>query len=475
MTSNVVGAIVKSLKISLVVKVINFLINVMIVRFSSMPDLGKIHVNLQLVVSACLFVLKEGFRRAALRESDFANGYHVMVLGLLLTLLLLLPLVVSAYTLLTGERVVLMSILAASIAMEALAELPLFIHVASRGNFTIRYTCDMVSGTVRSVALISVVGIFNDVPLAFATAQLAAAAAVVVISLSGITLSSFSRRFCYPASFSYEMVFMSIQKFFLTEGEKMLSVALLSSTAVGQLALVNNIGSLVLRLIFAPIEDIASSALAVQKKSIQNRKRTLQSVFLIEVSIGLLGLAFGPQCAHAAVFILYGSQWSADSSIVLLLQVYCFLLLLFAINGSLEAYYFAIGDASRIKVSMTVQWFAFAAFILISWLALPSCGPLAILLGNAASMTLRSVCCLPIFDEISDPIHPQMKSVAFMIAVGGVASHLALYLFPWNLLLTWSPLRVAFARCVVVGGVAVLTILFIRKPVAIALSSVNST
>ena len=53
MTSNVVGAIANSLKLSLAVKLVNFLINVLIVRHSSMPDLGKIHVNLQLVISAC--------------------------------------------------------------------------------------------------------------------------------------------------------------------------------------------------------------------------------------------------------------------------------------------------------------------------------------------------------------------------------------------------------------------------------------
>ena len=85
----------------------------------------------------------------------------------------------------------------------------------------------------------------------------------------------------------------------------MLSVYLLPPHAVGQLALVNNLASLLLRIVFAPIEDIASSALAVQKSSAQIRLQTLQSIFLIQVSIALLGLAFGPQTSRAALHILF--------------------------------------------------------------------------------------------------------------------------------------------------------------------------
>ena len=304
-TSDVIAAIAQSLKLTLVVKVINFVINVLIVRFSSMPDLGKIHVSLQLLVSVSLFVLKEGFRRAALRDGDAENGRRIVMLGLLATIGFIIPVGFCAYSYATGERVLLLAVLSAAIVAEALAELPLYLHVATLGCFTIRSTCDTVSGLVRSLALIGGVFIFNDVPLAFAVAQLSASAAVLAIALRRVHVSTFFTRVALPTSLSFEMIIMSVQKLFLAEGEKMLSVVLLSPEAMGQLALVNNVGSLVLRLVFAPIEDIASSAMAVQKTSAQSRLHTLRSIFLIQTSIALLAVAFGPQCARSALHVLY--------------------------------------------------------------------------------------------------------------------------------------------------------------------------
>jgi hypothetical protein len=178
MTSNVVGAIAKSLKLSLAVKLVNFFINVLIVRYSTMPDLGKIHVNLHLVVSACLFMLKEGFRKCALRDVDPDNGLRVMTLGVLVTILLITPCVVCGYTYVMGERVLLMATLTAAIVAEVLAELPLYAQVATKGNLTIRNTGDLIASIVRSVTLIAGMVVMQDVPLAFAVAQLSAAAAV---------------------------------------------------------------------------------------------------------------------------------------------------------------------------------------------------------------------------------------------------------------------------------------------------------
>ncbi len=254
----------------------------------------------------------------------------------------------------------------------------------------------------------------------------------------------------------------------------MLSVSLLPSVAIGQLALVNNVGSLVLRIVFHPIEDIAATALALDKSCAKSRMQTLQSVFLIQVTIGLLGLAFGPQTARAALHILYGSQWSTSESSVLLLQFYCLLLLLFAVNGTFEAFYFAIGDSTRIRTSLAAQWLASAAFAGVAWAALPYYGPLAILMGNAASMILRSACCLPIFSSITDPFHPLLKRVSLSIAAGGAASHLALFILPVTSLSTGSPMRAAIAQCVIVGAVVLLTLASIRRPVFTALSIVKS-
>lgn len=160
---------------------------------------------------------------------------------------------------------------------------------------------------------------------------------------------------------------------------------------------------------------------------------------------------------------------------VQLLQFHCLLLLLFAANGSLEAYYFAIADQRRIRLSLAAQVAAFAVFVIVARVALPSCGPLSILLGNAASMLLRCACCLTIFDRVSDAVHPQLAHVAVRIAAGAAASHAALLCLPPRLLPTDAPMRAAITQCAVVGCIALATVLSIRRRVATALSSVKSS
>jgi hypothetical protein len=158
-----------------------------------------------------------------------------------------------------------------------------------------------------------------------------------------------------------------------------------------------------------------------------------------------------------------------------MLQFYCFLLLLFAANGSLEAYYFAIAEQSRIRLSLASQVAAFAVFVIVAHVALPSFGALAILLGNAASMLLRSVCCLTIFEHVTDPIHPQLSHVALRIAAGAAASHIALLCLPSRFLPPDAPMRTAVTQCGIVGCIALITVLSIRSRVAAALSSVKSS
>ncbi len=159
---------------------------------------------------------------------------------------------------------------------------------------------------------------------------------------------------------------------------------------------------------------------------------------------------------------------------VQLLQFHCLLLLLFAANGSLEAYHFAIADHRRIRLSLAAQVAAFAAFVIVAHLALPSCGPLAILMGSAASMLLRAAWCLTIFDRASDALHPQLAHVAVRIAAGAAASHLALLCLPPRFLPTDAPMRAAVTQCAVVGGIALATVLSIRRRIAAAMSSVKS-
>ena len=463
------------------IKIVSFIISILIVRNSSIADYGKIAVNYQLVVSLPLFLLKEGFRRSALRSEK--HGPVIVLMGVIATVVGFIPLVlVGYYVLVNAESAPVLALIGVALAIEAVAEIPLLEQAVVQKNLTIRTSSEMIANLVRSVALLAVIVWLGDASTAFAVAQLLSAISFLALATRGLkvnaliceqplrTLSATVRSKAVMVPLM-EMVAMSVQKLFLAEGEKMLTIAFLSGEQIGQLGLTNNIGSIVLRLVFGPIEEIAFTALASSKQT-SERKRVLQSVFLVQAAIGLFSVSFGPQVCEAAIFLLYGPDWALDSTVVTMLQFYCGLLLLFALNGALEAYYFAVANSKQVRSSLITQAVAFAGMIGTVWFTHPM-GPISILLGNAVSMGIRIMAACRVFDRASDPIHPALGGILVAVVAGGVASRIALIgTAPYVTSLSVG--RKAIAEIAVMGTVALVTLASIFRKLRSSLMDIKS-
>ena len=473
------SALHESLASALLMKLVSFVISVLTVRWSSLAEYGKVTVNFRLIVSLSLFLLKEGCRRAALRAETLKQGRALILIGVVFTCILSIPVIVVSYDRFvdSGEDFLVLLVIAAALVVEALAELALFEQAAVRKNLAIRNRADTMANLARSLVILAMLLMGFSGTVAYTVSKFIDSCVLLIVGSLGLSSVSHTLGSIVPALQDrkitiplLEMSVMSLQKLFLAEGERMLSLAFFAADDIGLLGMVSNLGSIILRLLFAPIEDIAFTALS-RTKDRKERTRVLQSVLLIELSFGLLALLFGPPVSESALLIMYGTRWSGSTASSLL-QVYCGIILLFAMNGCFEAYFYAVADSHRIRLSLLAQWVAFGLFVGVAW-SLSGLGPVAVLLGNAASMVARIAWTLTVFTSWSEPIHPLLKSVIIKIAAGAAIAWAAVYIVPLRQYLA-TPLQAALAELALAGLVGLLTLASIIRPIKIVLSDVKS-
>ena len=120
----------------------------------------------------------------------------------------------------------------------------------------------------------------------------------------------------------------------------MLLVTFFSEEDWGIYALVSNLGSLVLRVIFAPVEEVAYSYFSACNTQDPNQDRDawriLRLLLLVQGGIGLLGITYGPANSFLVLRLLYGQTWANIQGTVTSLRLYCVFLQLASLNGILE-------------------------------------------------------------------------------------------------------------------------------------------
>eukprot|EP00924_Labyrinthula_sp_SR-Ha-C_P004511 snap_masked-scaffold_1-processed-gene-2.27-mRNA-1 protein AED:1.00 eAED:1.00 QI:0/0/0/0/1/1/2/0/487 len=184
----------------------------------------------------------------------------------------------------------------------------------------------------------------------------------------------------------------NILKVILTEGEKIVLVSLTKVPAfiLGQYALISNLGSIVARFLFAPLEQVAYSIFAAYKdepKSIE----LLISFFKILSFVGLVFASFGSNYTSILIFLLYGRNFAEEPVLVHGLSIYCCYVALIAANGVLEAFVMATMTPTQLNKFNIFLIRASIFFIFISWFLLEQLGAglNGIMLANAVNMVVR--------------------------------------------------------------------------------------
>eukprot|EP00727_Mastigamoeba_balamuthi_P006950 m51a1_g2876 putative protein rft1 homolog (517) ;mRNA; r:382949-385095 len=403
-------------------RVLTFALNVLVVRVVAKDVIGVYNVQLQLVLAMALSLSRESLRYACLRapETQEARGIaqagaraahelqQVVNLSWLCVPagLAIAPATCAWFATREGAGVegyaqAVWAFGAASVV--ELASEPFAAVFVYTQQYRTRLVVESAAAVVRVAVTYAAVrmGLW-----AFSLGQMAFAVCLVVGY--GLAFLRAAAKGTCPSLHSFWQLdgtlvrlaciytWQSLQKLVLTEGEKF--VLLFSNvlpTDQGVFAVVNNLGSLVVRFLFQPVEEVCNGAFtklshSSAPESAETTLRVLRTVLRFMVLVGLCFACFGPPNSWLAVHIIYSSKYS-DSEAPLILSWFCLYILLVAVNGTAESF---VRSSVPEKDLKTFNWSMIPLSVVYVGLAnvllrIPGVGTLGLIWANCANMLLR--------------------------------------------------------------------------------------
>uniref|UniRef100_A0A3Q4GIF0 Protein RFT1 homolog n=1 Tax=Neolamprologus brichardi TaxID=32507 RepID=A0A3Q4GIF0_NEOBR len=193
----------------------------------------------------------------------------------------------------------------------------------------------------------------------------------------------------------------SFLKQILTEGERyvMTFLNVLSFGDQGVYDIVNNLGSMVARFIFLPIEEsfyIFFAKVLERGRDVKSQKQeevaivaeVLECLLKLVLVIGLIITVFGYAYSHLALDIYGGSLLSSGSGPSLLQCYSCYVLLL-AVNGVTECFVFAVMSQEEVDKYNFIMLALSVSFLFLSYVLTGWAGSVGFILANCLNMGLR--------------------------------------------------------------------------------------
>lgn len=183
---------------------------------------------------------------------------------------------------------------------------------------------------------------------------------------------------------------MSLLKYVLQEFQQIVLVVMDVSHISSMYSLINNLGSTVVRYLFAPFNEIVYNHFSRGSQE-QSIKGLLQFVkYILTLSIALL--SFGYNFTQTSLLLLYGDKWVNRDSIKAM-RTYMVLVVFLGLNGVIEAFLFARGKQSINKYnyfSFITTGIYLGSTILFLNLGMGAAG---LFMGNIINMASRICVC----------------------------------------------------------------------------------
>uniref|UniRef100_A0AC11CKC5 RFT1 homolog n=1 Tax=Ovis aries TaxID=9940 RepID=A0AC11CKC5_SHEEP len=203
------------------------------------------------------------------------------------------------------------------------------------------------------------------------------------------------------AKLTWSFFKQSFLKQILTEGERyvMTFLNVLNFGDQGVYDIVNNLGSLVARLIFQPIEEsfyIFFAKVLEREKDATLQKQedvavaaaVLESLLKLALLTGLTITVFGFAYSQL-VLDIYGGVMLSSGSGPVLLRAYCLYVLLLAINGVTECFTFAAMSKEEVDRYNFTMLALSSSFLMLSYVLTRWCGSVGFILANCFNMGIR--------------------------------------------------------------------------------------
>lgn len=182
-----------------------------------------------------------------------------------------------------------------------------------------------------------------------------------------------------------------VQTLLLQEGERLVLKIFAPLHAQGLYSVVASLGSLVVRILFLPLEEVSYAYFArllASTSSRQEAKDVLSTLLRFLCILGGFVLALGPPLSFLVIDALYGARMSSTEAPAIL-KAYCVYITLLAINGVSEAFVrSAIAPAEQYTLNMYLVVIS-ATQTAASVLLLTHFGSTGLVFANCIGMTLR--------------------------------------------------------------------------------------
>lgn len=413
-------------------KIISFTLNMVIIRHLSKDMLGVINIRLFLLNTTVLFLSTEAIDNACLSKFEDRNWTHIINLSWLTVPLACLFGAIFSYIWLYVLDVPDPEVIPHyHLGVIAYAFAPAICNMA-RPHFIIAMSYFFVGLRVGTVAFSESFKVLVSVALiiwmpelgivAFGFGQIMGECAYVFLYYSFFALylddtldPSFP--FQYPRDFLPKRIKPLVDKrqseltksffkqcflkIFLTEGEKyvMTIFRVLSLAEQGIYGTVSNLGAMVPRFVFAPIEESGrlffSQLLHRGEKHIDQSKEEAQLAYQVlkhllrgMFLIGSIMLVFGNSYSYL-LLNFYGGRVLSECSGPYILKWFFVYVLVLAVNGIMECFHFALMDTEETD-SYNHKMLLFSVLSLIGSLILPKYfGGAGFILANCAVMLAR--------------------------------------------------------------------------------------
>ncbi|KAF2077240.1 hypothetical protein CYY_001429 [Polysphondylium violaceum] len=198
----------------------------------------------------------------------------------------------------------------------------------------------------------------------------------------------------------------TIQKLLLTEGEKY--ILYFSETLVSQaiFSVVSNLGSLIVRFLFLPIEEscflmfpklfpsISNSSnnniidKKEKEKELESGSKILAVVIKFLMIIALTFICFAPNYSELLMNLLYSSKFQGTNAGVIL-GVYCVYVGFLSVNGVTEAFVHSVSKENQLKTLNFILIIIGFAYLFFSYVLCKIFNSVGIILANILNMLLR--------------------------------------------------------------------------------------
>ncbi|XP_076870595.1 man(5)GlcNAc(2)-PP-dolichol translocation protein RFT1 [Brachyhypopomus gauderio] len=428
-----------SVLLQVMFRALTFFLNAFTLRFVSKELIGVVNVRLMLLYSTLVFLSREAFRRACLSGDTVGRNWRQVINLLWLTL----PLgclwgvvlvcvwwwVLQAPDPQTVPHYVPAVMIFCLAALTELLSEPLWVLAQAHMLVRLKVIAESLSMIAKCVFTVTMVVAAPQWGLYIFSAAQCVYAGILVLCYTAYFMhflgSDESKRKSFPlqhisellpsrvkgqpvinwklATLTWSFFKQSFLKQILTEGERyvMTFLNVLNFGDQGVYDIVNNLGSMVARFLFLPIEEsfyVFFAKVLERGREIKDQKQddvfiaanVLECLLKLVLLIGLIITVFGYSYSHLALHI-YGGELLSSGTGPTLLRCYSFYVLLLALNGITECFVFAAMSKEQVDRYNLMMLALSASFLLISYWLTCLLGSVGFILANCCNMALRSI------------------------------------------------------------------------------------